>query len=291
MPSGPTTRRRQLGAELRRLRDRAGMTLEAGGEAVGVSRATVNRYESNKGPVRWVVVEALCRAYGASGAEQEAAVALAKTARIQSWWKTFGDAVPAHMTPLLTLESDASEEWHWATSYVPGILQTRPYAEAVHRAVEMRSSEEAITRMVDVRMQRQNVLKRESPPHLWVIMDEAVLRRQVANPSVMADQLHSLCDCAKLPHVTVQVLPFAAGAHAADPVPFVIIRGVTPDLDVVHLSNLTGALYLEKPEELERHRVAFEYLRSQALDAEASGEMIAAVGEEYSAAVHNARRP
>lgn len=289
MAAGPTTRRRQLGAELRRLRDQAGVTLEAAGEAAGVSRATVNRYESTQGPVRWLVVEALCKAYAASETETEAAVALAKSARVQSWWKTYGDAVPAHMSPLLTLESDAAEEWHWATTYVPGILQTRAYAEAVHRAGDMRASEEEIARMVDVRMQRQEILKRESPPHLWVIMDEAVLRREVGGPDVMAEQMQHLHGCGRLPHVTLQVLPFSAGAHSADPTPFVIIRGATPDLDVVHISNLTGALYLEKPVELDRHRVAFEYLRSQARDPAAAGEMIAAAGEEYATAARTER--
>lgn len=280
---GPTTRRRQLGSELRRLRDRKGLTLEVAGQAVGVSRATVNRYESNQGPVKWLVVEALCRAYEASEDEREAAVALAKAAKVQGWWKSYSDAIPECITPLLTLEDEAVEECHWANAYVPGLLQTRAYASAVIQAAEVRADEETVERMVDVRMKRQEVLKREAPPHLWAIMDEAVVRRCVGDTRVMAEQLRHLYTSSKSPYVTLQVLPFEAGAHAADSTGFIIIRGQEPSLDVVHLSNLSGALYLEKDAELERHRVVFEYLRSQALSTSDTSRMLRTLAEEFTA--------
>lgn len=280
---GPTTRRRQLGAELRRLRDRRGLTLEVAGQAVGVSRATVNRYESNQGPVKWIVVEALCRAYEASEGEREAIVALAKTAKVQGWWKSYSDAIPEWITPLLTLEDEAVEECHWANAYVPGLLQTRAYATAVIQAAEVRADGEAIQRMVDVRMKRQEVLARESPPHIWAIMDEAVVRRRVGGSAVMAEQLRHLCDSSMSPHVTLQLLTFEAGAHAADSTSFIILRGQETSLDVVHLSNLSGALYLEKGAELERHRVVFEYLRSQALSASDTTRLLGNLAEELDA--------
>ncbi|KIZ19050.1 helix-turn-helix domain-containing protein [Streptomyces natalensis] len=283
MTVGPTTRRRQLGAELRRLRDRKGLTLEVAGQAVGISRATVNRYESNQGPVKWIVVEALCRAYEASDTEREAVVALAKTAKVQGWWKGYSDAIPEWITPLLTLEDEAVEECHWANAYVPGLLQTRAYATAVIQAAEVRADAETVERMVDVRMKRQEVLKREVPPHLWAIMDEAVIRRRVGNAGVMAEQLRHLCDSSKSPYVTLQALPFEAGAHAAESTGFIIIRGQEPSLDVVHLSNLSGALYLEKDAELERHRMVFEYLRSQALSASDSSRLLRTQAEQFAA--------
>ncbi|MFJ2561309.1 Scr1 family TA system antitoxin-like transcriptional regulator, partial [Streptomyces sp. NPDC087534] len=163
---GATTRRRQLGAELYRLRARAGMTLEAAGDAVGVSRATINRYESKAGGVKWVIAEKLCGAYGATPAETDAVVRLAKEAKVQGWWKAnqYADAIPDWITPLLTLEDEAVEECHWASTYVPGLLQTRSYAAAVINAAESRTSPpDEITQMVDVRMRRQQVLVRPSP--------------------------------------------------------------------------------------------------------------------------------
>lgn len=281
MASGPTARRRQLGAELRRLR--GSTTLEEAGQAVGVSRMTVARYEGKTGPVRWTAVDALCRFYGVPDPQREALVELAKTAKIVGWWQSYADAIPEWLTPLITLEDEAVEELHWAPTYVPGILQTPAYATAVIEAAEARATTEDITRMVDVRMKRQDVLKRDSPPHLWAIIDEGAIRRCVGGPAVMAEQLRFLLTSAQTPQVTIQVLPFTAGAHAADSTGFVILRGPEPELDVVHLSNLSGALYLEKPAELERHRLVFEYLRSQALSAGESSEMIATVAGQFGA--------
>ncbi|MDJ0347358.1 helix-turn-helix transcriptional regulator [Streptomyces sp. H10-C2] len=281
MAAGPTTRRRQLGAELRRLRRRKKMSLEEAGEAVGVSRATIHRYEGNQGPVRWVIVEALCRVYDAAEAESAAVIALAKTVRVQGWWKAYADAIPDWITPLITLEDEAAEEWHWANTYVPGILQTRAYASAVIQASEMRAGDDDIARMVDVRMARQDILKRDHPPHLWAIVDEGALMRRVGGYAVMAEQMEHLVISTQSPHVTLQVLPYSAGAHPADSTGFVVIKNLDPTLDVVHLSNRSGALYLEKPVELETHRLVFEYLRSQALSATQSSEMIAGLGEKF----------
>ncbi|MEU0073905.1 helix-turn-helix transcriptional regulator [Streptomyces sp. NPDC006332] len=286
---GPTTRRRQLGAELKRLRDSKGLTLEMAGEAAGVSRATVNRYESNHGPVKWLVVDSLCRAYDVTDEERAALVALAKSAKVQGWWKSYNDAIPGWITPLLTLEDEAVEECHWANTYVPGLLQTRAYATAVIQAAEVRAEPELIERMVDVRMKRQEVLKRETPPHMWAILDEAVVRRRVGSVQVMAEQLEHLRAAASTPHVTVQILPFDVGAHAAESTSFIIIRGAETSLDVVHLSNLSGALYLEKSAELERHKVVFEYLRSQALSPSDTSGLLAELVGEFTAAAHKER--
>lgn len=280
--SGPTARRRQLGAELRRLR--GSTTLEEAGQAAGVSRMTVARYEGKTGPVRWVVVDALARFYGAPDAQREALVELAKNAKIVGWWQSYADAIPDWITPLITLEDEAVEECHWAPTYVPGILQTRAYATAVIQAVEARATEDDIMRMVDVRMMRQEVLKRDTPPHLWAIIDEAAIRRCVGSAAVMAEQLAHLLASAQSPQVTIQILPFSAGAHAAESTGFVILRGPTENLDVVHLSYLSGGLYLEKPAELDKHRVVFDYLRSQALAAGESSEMIAEVAQRFAAA-------
>ncbi|MFG3257742.1 helix-turn-helix domain-containing protein [Streptomyces sp. NPDC048172] len=286
MPVGPTTRRRQLAAELRRLRSQAGMTLEEAGTAGGTSRAALARYESPQGSSapKWPIVDALCRAYQADDRDRAALVTLAKEAKVQGWWQSYADAVPEWIKPLVTLEDEATEELHWAPTYVPGILQTHGYATAVMRAAETRADDDAIARMVDFRLKRQEVLARATPPHLWVIMDEGVLHRRVGGPSVMREQLADLRQRAAKPHVTVQVLPFTAGAHGADSAGFVMLRGPEPSLDVVYIGIKTAALYLEKDTELTRHRVVFEELRAMALSPDSSVELIAAVGEQYARA-------
>ena len=274
MSARTTTRRRQLGAMMRKLRAQKGLTLEEAGQLVGVSKATVSRYETQAGPVKWIVVDALCREYGATEAEQRAVVSLAKDAKQQGWWSSFADSIPESMNLLLTLEDEAVREDHFSCVYVPGLLQTRAYSTALQKANEVPLEPTEIERLVDIRMKRQEVLTRPKPPRLWAILDESVIRRVVGSPEIMKEQLDRLLAANETRHITLQVLPFSKGAHSAALGSFVTIGGVEPALDVVYVDFHTGSLFLEKEEELERYRLAFEYLRAQALDMEASSSLI-----------------
>ncbi|MFI9585066.1 helix-turn-helix domain-containing protein [Streptomyces sp. NPDC052236] len=280
MSARVTTRRRHLGATMRKLRARKGMTLEAAGQLVGVSKATVSRYETTEGPVKWPVIDALCREYGASDAERTAVVALAKDAKRQGWWSSFADSIPETMNLLLTLEDEAVREDHFNCLYVPGLLQTRSYTEAVQHASEMRQPPEEIERLVDIRLKRQEILTRAKPLHLWAILDESVLRRVVGSREVMKEQFRHLLRANESPEITLQVLPFAQGAHSAAMGSFVILGGAEPSLDVVYVDLHRGSLFMEKEEELDRYRLAFGYLRAKALDMAASSAMIERVLEE-----------
>ncbi|MEU8825875.1 helix-turn-helix transcriptional regulator [Streptomyces sp. NPDC048636] len=280
MPARATTRRRQLGVMMRKFRARKGMTLEEAGRLVGVSKATVSRYETQEGPVRWPIVDALCCEYGASEAERSAVVALAKDAKQQGWWNSFADSLPESMNLLFTLEDEAVREDHFACLYVPGLLQTRGYTEAMQHASEMRLSAEEIERLVDLRMKRQEILNRPKPPHLWAILDESVIRRGIGSREVMREQLEHLLRANESPDITLQVLPFAKGAHSAAMGSFVILGGAEPSLDVVYVDIHVGSLFMEKDEELERYRLAFDYLRAQALDMASSSALIERVREE-----------
>ncbi|MFD4554374.1 helix-turn-helix domain-containing protein [Streptomyces sp. NPDC058469] len=280
MPVGPTTRRRQLGADLRRLREAEGLTLEEAGARVGISKATLSRYETKEGTVKWPAVDALCREYGASDAERVALVELAKGAKIQGWWRSLADPIPDSMNLMLTLEDEVVREDHYACMYVPGLLQTRSYAEAVHRASEVQCPEREVQHMVDIRMKRQELLDRDDPPRIWCVIDEAALRRQVGGREVMREQLGHLLALNERPHITVQVLPFSKGAHAAAVGSFAILRGPTPDLDVAYVDLLSGGLFMEKPQELARYRLAFEYLSAQALDLESSTDIVHRISKE-----------
>ncbi|MFF0030195.1 helix-turn-helix domain-containing protein [Streptomyces avermitilis] len=280
MSERTTTRRRQLGVMMRKFRARKGLTLEEAGQLVGVSKATVSRYETQAGPVKWLVIDALCRAYGVSDAERGAVVGLAKDAKQQGWWNSFADSIPESMNLMLTLEDEAVREDHLSCVYVPGLLQTRSYTTALQQANEMRRSPEEIERLVDIRMKRQEILARPNAPHLWAILDESVIRRVVGSPEIMREQLGKLLSAGESSNVTLQVLPFARGAHAAALGSFVILGGVEASLDVVYVDLHVGSLFMEKEEELERYRLAFEYLRAQALDIDASSSMIKRAREE-----------
>ncbi|MEU3659646.1 helix-turn-helix transcriptional regulator [Streptomyces sp. NPDC032940] len=280
MAIGPTTRRRQLGADLRRLREARGLTLEEAGALVGISKATLSRYETKEGTVKWPAVDALCREYGATDEERSALVELAKGAKIQGWWRSLADPIPESMNLMLTLEDEVVREDHYACMYVPGLLQTRAYAEAVHRASEVQCEEREVQLMVDIRMKRQELLDREEPPHIWSVIDEAAIRRRVGGREIMREQLNHLLAMAERPHVTVQVLPFERGAHAAAVGSFAVLRGQAPELDVVYVDLLGGGLFMEKPKELERYRLAFQYLSAQALDLESSAALVDRICKE-----------
>ncbi len=256
------------------------MTLEEAGRRVGVSKATVSRYETQAGPVKWPIVDALCREYGASDAEREAIVNIAKNARQQGWWSPLADSIPESMNLLLTLEDEAVREDHFCCVYVPGLLQTRDYSTALQQANELRLGHEEIERLVDIRMRRQQILTRPVPPHLWAILDESVLRRVVGSPEIMRAQLQRLITANESSNVTLQVLPFSMGAHAAALGSFVILGGAEPSLDVVYVDLHTGSVFMETEEELTRYRLAFEYLRAQALDMEASTSLIHRICKE-----------
>jgi transcriptional regulator with XRE-family HTH domain len=274
MPERTTTRRRQLGAMMRKLRTRRGLTLEEAGQLVGVSKATVSRYETQSGPVKWIVIDALCREYEATDAERKALVGLAKDVKQQGWWSSFADSIPESMNLLLTLEDEAVRESHFSCVYVPGLLQTRAYSTALQKANEVPLERTEIERLVDIRMKRQEILTRSKPLQLWAILDESVIRRVVGSPATMREQLDRLLEANESLHVTLQVLPFSKGAHAAALGSFVIIGGTESALDVVYVDFHTGSLFMEKDAELERYRLAFEYLRAQALDMEASSAVI-----------------
>jgi transcriptional regulator with XRE-family HTH domain len=256
------------------------MTLEEAGGLVGVSKATVSRYETQAGPVKWLVIDALCREYGATEAERTAVVGLAKDAKQQGWWGSYTDSIPPDMNLLLTLEDEAVREDHFSCTYVPGLLQTRNYSTAIQGASEMRLAPEEIQRLVDIRMKRQEILSRSKPPHLWAILDESVIRRVVGSPRIMRDQLGHLLEANSSQHITLQVLPFSKGAHGAALGSFVILGGVETSLDVVYVDLHVGSLFMEKDEELDRYRLAFDYLRAQALDMATSSALIERVREE-----------
>ena len=219
-------------------------------------------------------MDALCREYGATEAECRAVVGLAKDAKQQGWWSSFADSIPESMNLLLTLEDGAVRESHFSCVDVPGLLQTRAYSTALQQANEVPLEQAEIERLVDIRMKRQEILTRPKPLHLWAILDESVIRRVVGSPQIMKEQLDRLLEAIESPHITLQVLPFSKGAHAVALGSFVTIGGTEPALDVVYVNFHTSSLFLEKDEELDRYRVAFEYLRAQALDMEASSAMI-----------------
>ncbi|MFC9950306.1 helix-turn-helix domain-containing protein [Streptomyces prasinus] len=280
MQHGPAVRRRKLGAELRSLRTSAGFTSGEAARLVGWHQSKVSRIETGTSGVKPADVRLLLDAYGLADAQlRELLLVLAGSddnGGRHHWWHAYRGALPPTYRDFISLESQASAMRTLETTVVPGLLQTPEYARAVTEAALEGASEERLDTLVEVRLARQDVLRADPPLELSAVLDEAVLRRQVGGPGVMARQLERLMEAARLPQVRLQVLPFTAGAHIGVTGPFVIFSfSRTSDLDVVVLDHLTSSLYLEWKEDLRAYSEAFNALSIHALSPEDSLDFIA----------------
>jgi transcriptional regulator with XRE-family HTH domain len=284
MQHGPAVRRRKLGAELRALRTSAGLTSGEAARLVGWHQSKVSRIETGASGVKPADVRLLLDAYRVGDANlRELLLVLAgsdESAGRHHWWHAYRGVLPPTYRDFISLESQASAMRTLETSVVPGLLQTPEYARAVTRAAVDGLADERLDTLVEVRLARQDILRAQPPLELSAVLDEAVLRREVGGPEVMARQLKRLVEAARLPQVRLQVLPFTAGAHVGITGPFVIFSFPrTSDLDVVVLDHLTSSLYLERKEDLQAYTEAFNTLRIHALSPEDSLDYLAGMGD------------
>ncbi|MCW2919333.1 MAG: hypothetical protein JWN52_7401 [Actinomycetia bacterium] len=245
---GPTALRILLGGQLRRLRESRGITRQQAGDVIRASDSKISRLELGRVAFKERDVVDLLTLYGiVDPVKREALLELARQANNPGWWHKYSDVVPDWFELYVGLEQAASLIRTYEVQFVPGLFQTETYARAVTRLGHAGVSDEEIERRVDLRMRRQELLTRPQAPVVWAVLDEAVLSRPLEGPEVMRVQVQHLVEMAELPNVTVQVVPFRVGGHAAAGGPFSILRFSEPDLpDVVYLEQLTSAIYLDK---------------------------------------------
>jgi transcriptional regulator with XRE-family HTH domain len=270
----PTVRRRRLGLELRRLREAAGVTIDVVADRLECSSSKISRIETGHTGATPRDVRDMLAVYGVDGAAADELVQVAREARQKGWWHLYGTVLT---TAYVGLEAAASEIRAYEGQVVPGLLQSEDYARAMIVAGRPEIGPVELDRRVQVRMERQSLLNQDDPPRLWVVLDEAVFHRLVGGTSVMSRQIGHLEKVADLPNVTLQVLPFAVGAHAGMDGSFAILGYEDPvDPDVVFAENAAGGLFLEKDEELRRYTFIFDHLRASALPPEESVAFLAA---------------
>ncbi|WFE41700.1 helix-turn-helix transcriptional regulator [Micromonospora sp. WMMD998] len=271
MTGSPTVRRRRLAAALRRLREQTGMTADQAAKEVGISKSALSRIENAQVSVMPPVARGLLDLYGVEGDEIDALVQVARDARKRGWWQAYDDVLPDWFEVYVGLEAEASEIRAFQPQLIPGLLQTADYARAVVRAEHPDSPDNEIERRVELRMRRQS---NESPPNLWVVLDEAVLRRPVGGAATFKAQLHRLAEEADRPGNTVQILTFAAGEYGSMGSAFSLLAFPEPaDPGVVYVETRAGSLYLEGQQVREYTRV-FEHLVATAAGARRSRDLI-----------------
>lgn len=273
-----TVRGRRFLREIKSLREDLGLKPEEAAQRVGWSRATV--YRAEKGEKRLYVeeVEELLQAYGATSPQYEALTALCRDAWKRGWWLGYTDVYKD--VTYFVLEDDATRIGFHALTLLPGLFQTEDYARALIKATHPGEAPVDIERLVEARTARHRLLKREDPPQIVAVLDEAILRRQVGGPDVTGAQLHKLLDLAEHTNITVHVMPFDVGAHAAMDGEFTLLGFPDEeDPDVPFQEGLFGAVYCESPREQQRYSVAFDMATKIALGPADSMTMIKAIAE------------
>ncbi|KAB8168013.1 helix-turn-helix domain-containing protein [Streptomyces sp. 3MP-14] len=263
--TGPTVPRMILGNRLRALREARGITGADAGREIRGSHSKISRLEMGRTGFKARDVADLLTLYGVlDEGERATLLALARESNSQGWWQYYHDVVPSWLHVYLGLEQTATVIRSYELQFVPGLLQTEEYARAVISLDP--DEEERLERKVQLRMARQQILRRAQPPYLWTVIDETALRRSMGGRGLMRRQLAYLIEVSQLPHVTVQVVPFSAGAHSAIAGPVTVLRPPGGELpDVVYLEQLTGGAYPDKPGEVEQYRHVMNRLAVEAM--------------------------
>jgi transcriptional regulator with XRE-family HTH domain len=282
-PASPTVLRIILGRQLQTLREKAGMSYEQAAEAIYASAWTLRRMEKAEVGLKLNYVKSLLMAYGITDVREiDIFLDLAREANKPGWWHSYTDVLPAWFRVFPGLEQAASLIRGYEPHCIPGLLQTEDYARALSLAGYPNAAQDETDRRVELRITRQQILTRPDPPKLWVVIDEAALRRPVGGPEVMRPQLGRLIDATDQPNITLQVLPLAVGAHPVMYGMFHLLRFPTPELpDVVYGENLTSAFYLDKPTDVAAYTEALDRLCAQASPADKSAGILRQIRKDY----------
>jgi transcriptional regulator with XRE-family HTH domain len=265
-----------LGSQLRRLREGRGISRDDAGYRIRASGSKISRLELGRVSFKERDVIDLLEMYGVTDAgERDALISLAREANSPAWWHKYSDVLPDWFQIYVGLEEAAELIRVYEIQFVPGLLQTEDYARAVIELGQPAAPPEEIERRVALRMGRQQLLVRKNAPRLWVMVDEAALRRPIGGRKVMQSQIERLMAIASEPNITLQVMPFRFGGHAAEGGAFTLMRFPEEDLpDVVYIEQLTGALYLDKPDDVEKYSEVIERLGVKGTSPERTNEIL-----------------
>jgi transcriptional regulator with XRE-family HTH domain len=280
--TGPTVLRILLGSQLRKLREAKGISRDDAGYRIRASGSKISRLELGRVSFKERDVTDLLDLYEVTDpAEREALVSLAREANSPAWWQKYSDVVPDWFQIYVGLEEAAELIRVYEVQFVPGLLQTEEYARAVVQQGQPGAPPDEVDRRVALRMRRQQLLTRPNAPRLWAVVDEAALRRPLGGKEVMRGQIEHLMAAATKPNITLQVLPFGFGGHAAEGGAFTVMRFPEADMtDIVYIEQLTGALYLDKQEDVERYSEVMERLSVKGTSPERTHDILASILEE-----------
>jgi len=278
----PAVLRLVIGTQLRRLREAAGITCEVAGDRIRASHAKISRLELGRVSFKERDIVDLLALYGVTGAaEHEAFLELIRQANSPGWWHRYSDVLPGWFEMYVRLEQAASVIHGYQVQFVPGLFQTEEYARAVIAADAVGEAAHDVEQRVQLRMARQKLLTEPNSPQFRAVLDEGAVRRTYGPAHVMRGQLEHLAALADLPNVTLQVLPFDRGGPAAAAGPFTMLQFAEDDLpDIVYLEQLTSAVYLDKPADVELYRRAMDRIAAAAATPDDSRALLATISHQ-----------
>jgi transcriptional regulator with XRE-family HTH domain len=272
----PTVRLRRLAAELRRLRSAAQLSREHVEEQTGINEGTLYRIETARARPQRRTLMTLLDLYGAEDSLRKDLLAISRSADDQGWLRPYHSALPEEYTAYISFEAEARSVRNYESLFIPGLLQTEDYARAVITGVLPGAAPDQVAQRVQARMERQQLLDRAGPLELWAVIDEAAIRRLTGGRDIMHAQVTHLADAAARPNITIQVIPFEAGAHPGMPGSFVHMDFKDPlDPELVYIDTMAGDLFLEADADLRRYRSMFDHLRATALSATQTSDLLA----------------
>jgi transcriptional regulator with XRE-family HTH domain len=272
-------RHRRLAVALKGLREDAGLTQESVIRRVGINSTTLYRIENATNRPQLRTLNALLDLYETPPAQRDQLVALLHSTDTGAWRTPYQDGLPPDYSAYIGFEREATELRNFEALFVPGLLQTERYAWAVVRGVLPSATPEEVEHRVRARIERQRLLSTAEPPRLWAVMDEAALTRMVGGPEIMREQMTHLREMASHPSVTIQVIPFAAGAHPGMPGSFVLLT--FPEVEgpeIIYSDSLAGDLFLDEPSAIRRYVSMFDTLCAVALSPDDSTKLFDEIG-------------
>jgi transcriptional regulator with XRE-family HTH domain len=278
--ASPTVRQRELGMRLRKLRNALNLTDVEVADKLLCSATKISRIETGSRRPSLRDVRDLCGLYGVDADTTTELMGLAREARQPGWWTQYDD-LTAHF-PFIGLEQDATSITCFGMYFVPALLQTAEYAQALIKGICPKIDPVVLGQRVDARLHRQLLLQQPKPPRYRALLDEAVLRRQVGGPAVMKAELENILQLIEEGKATAQVIPFGVGAYAAADSNFDYLEFADSPLQgLVYVEGLTSLHYLDRPAELQRYAETIEYLRDAALNPRESARRILEIRDGY----------
>ncbi|WP_413101881.1 helix-turn-helix domain-containing protein [Streptomyces sp. Inha503] len=272
--SSPTLKQRRLGAELRKLRERAGLTSTAAAAELGVQQARVSMIEAGRYAVGADRVRVMARTYTCADDDLVDALADMTGGRTRGWWDEYREHLPASFADMAELEHRARALRVALVIHIPGLLQTVDHARAVMReaAPPLRAYE--VEHRLSHRMKRQAILYGDKPVPYTAIIHEAALRMEFGGTETVRAQLEHLLAMSEMDNVTIRVIPFGGGTFPGTGQSFDYVVGPVPQLDTVQLDSAQGTQFMDAEAELAKYRAVLERMEMTALKPRESRDFI-----------------